>query len=115
MFGCIGWIKWHMDPTDDLYEVHKIRRGIYLNMNFKWYADGSEWSEHKKQTNVIHCECKSCNVARALNYFKQSYPYNMDVVQAEKPLGYNYSFISMLVSSGSIIYPYILQVSRLKH
>ena len=54
-------------------------------MNSKRCADGSKWSEHKKQTNTIHFECKRSDVARAQNYFKHTYPSNMTASQAEKP------------------------------
>ena len=53
-------------------------------MNYKRFADDSEWSEHKKYTNEIHFECKSRDVSRVLNYFKQTYPSKINTVQAEK-------------------------------
>ena len=56
-----------MALTDDLCEVRKRRSGIYLGMNYKRCADGNEWSEHKKQMNVIHFEYEKRNVERALN------------------------------------------------
>ena len=56
-------------------------------MNSKRCADGSEWTEHKEQTNAINFECESRDVARELNYFKQTYPSKMNAAQAEKPLG----------------------------
>ena len=56
-------------------------------MNPNFFADGSEWSEHKKQTNAIQFEWKWCDVVRELNYFKQTYPSNMTELQAGKTLG----------------------------
>ena len=55
-------------------------------MNSKWCVDGSEWSENKKQTNMIHFERKRRDVAQASNYFKQTYLSNMTAVQTEKNL-----------------------------
>ena len=83
---------------------------ISLKMNFKRFADGSEWSEHKKQTNTIHFECERRDTERALSYIKQTYSSKITTVQAEKHLGYNWYFISMVGSSGSRLDPYILQV-----
>ena len=61
-----------MALTDDFYEVHKGRNGIFLGMNTKSCADGSEWSEHKKQKNEINFEFERRNIAWELNYFKQT-------------------------------------------
>ena len=54
------------------------------------------------------------DVSRALNYFKHTQPSKMIAVQAEKTLGYNRSFISMVGSSGSRLDPSISQVFRVK-
>ena len=70
-----------MELIDDLCEVHKRRSGISLGMDSNHYADGSEWSENKKQKNAIHFECEGHNIARALNNFKQIHPYNMTAAQ----------------------------------
>ena len=83
-------------------------------MNSKQCADGSKWSEHKKQTNAIHFGYKRRDEARKLIYFKNTNPYKMTAAQAEKPLGYNCSFISVVGSSGSIIDPSILKVRHVK-
>ena len=83
-------------------------------MNSKQYVDGSKWSERKKQANANHFKCERRDVARELNYFKHTYPSKMTTVQAEKPRGYNYSFISTLGYSGSILDPYISQVFHVK-
>ena len=83
-------------------------------MNSKWCADVSEWSEHKKNMNVLHFECDRNDVSRALNYFKQTYPPKMTVVKAVKPLGYNCSFISIVGSYGPRLDPSILQVRHIK-
>ena len=88
--------------------------GLSLGMNSKQCADGIKWSEHKNQTNAINFEYKRHDVARSLKYFKQTHPYKMTVVQVEKNLVYNCSFISMLGSSGSRLDPYILQVHHVK-
>ena len=55
-------------------------------MNYKWCADGSKWSEHKKHTNAIHFECKTRNVAQLLNCFKHINPSKLVALQAEKNL-----------------------------
>ena len=83
-------------------------------MNYKQCADGSKCPEHKKQTDEIHFECKRRNVARALNYFKQTYSFKMTAEQVGKPLGYKCSFISMVGSSCSKLDPSILQVRLVK-
>ena len=69
-------------------------------MNSKPCAIVSKLSEHKKQTNAIHFECKKRNVSQELNYFKKTYPSKMNALQALKNLGYNWYFISMVGSSG---------------
>ena len=56
-FGWLGSSTWQMTFTDDICEVHKRRIRISLGMNSKQCADGSKWSEHKKQPNVINFEC----------------------------------------------------------
>ena len=56
---CFGWLgrsTWKTTLTNDMCEVHKICSGIYLGRNPKQYADGSEWSEHKKHMSMIHFE-----------------------------------------------------------
>ena len=73
-----------MELTGDLCEVNNRRIGISLRMNSKRRVDGREWSEHKKQTNAIHFECKRRNVAQVLNYFKHTYPSKLAAVQAGK-------------------------------
>ena len=113
-FGWLGQSTWQMALTNDLCEVRKIRSRISLGMNSKWCADGSEWSEHKKQINEIHFEYENRDVARALNYFKRTHPCKMIAAQAEEPLRYNCSLISMLGSSGSILDPFISQVGHVK-
>ena len=72
-----------MDIIDYLCKAHKICSIISLRMNYKQCADSSEWSEHGKQKNVIHFECKSRDVSRALIYFKHTYPSKITAVQAE--------------------------------
>ena len=81
-FMLLGQISRQMALTDDLYEVNKKRSGISSVMNYKRFADSSEWSEHQKQRNAIHFEYKKFNITRALNYFKQTYPYKMMTKQA---------------------------------
>ena len=83
-------------------------------MNSKRCVDGSELSEHKKHMNVIHFEFKRFDVAISLNYLKHTYSYKMTGVQVKKPLRYNFSFISMVGSSGSRLEPYILQFRHVK-
>ena len=83
-------------------------------MNSKQCAGGSKWPEHKKQKNEIYFEYKISDVARELNYSKQTYPSNKTTLQVEKPLGYNCSVISMLGYSGSRIDPSISQVRHIK-
>ena len=56
-------------------------------MSSKRCADGSEYSEHKKQMKEIHFEWEICNVAWVLNYFKQTYPSKLDEIKSEKNLG----------------------------
>ena len=51
-------------------------------MNLKQCAEGSEWSEHKKQANGIHFKCGRHDVERALNYFNHTYPSKMTAAQA---------------------------------
>ena len=53
-FMWLDQITWQMALTNDSCEVHKRCSGIYLGMNYKRCADGSECSEHKKQGNAIH-------------------------------------------------------------
>ena len=103
-----------MALTNDLCEVHKRRSGIPLRNNSKRCTYGSECSEYKKQTNTIHFKCERRDVARALNYFKQTYPYKMTALQPEKNLGYNCFFIYIVGSSGSILDPSMLQVHHVK-
>ena len=74
-----------MALTDDMSEVYKRRSGISLGMNTKRCADGSEWSEHRKQKNEINFEYKIRDVERALNYFKQTYYSKMTAIQVENP------------------------------
>ena len=75
-----------MALTDDLCEVHKILNVISIGMNSKRCVDGSKWSEHKKQKQLMHFECKRRDVSRALTYFKYTYPHEMTTVQARNPL-----------------------------
>ena len=103
-----------MALTNDLCELHKRHIGIYSGMNSKRYADIIEWSEHKKQTNAIHFECGRYNIERALIYFKHTYPTKMTVAQAEKSLGYNCFFISMVGSFVSRLDPSISIVCHVK-
>ena len=114
LFVWIGHGTYHMSLTNDLCKLHKGRSSISIGMNSKQYVDGSEWSEHKKHTNMIQFECKKRNVARVLKYFKYTYPSNITAVKVEKSLGYNCYFISMVGPSGYILDPSISQVLRVK-
>ena len=113
-FGWLGRSTWQMALTNSLCEVHKRRSGISFGMNSKRCTDGSEWLKHKKKTNAISFGCETRNVARALNYFKHTYPSRITAVQVVKPLGYNLSFISMVGSSVSRIDPSISQIRHVK-
>ena len=64
----------------------------------------------KKQKNAIQFEFKRHDAARALKYLKQTDPSKL----AAKPLGYNFSLISMVGSSGSILHPSISQFIHVK-
>ena len=70
---------------------------LYLGMQSKQVTDGLAWDKKNKQTNTIQFECENRYVSYALNYFKKTYPSKWKDDKNTIPLGYNISFMVLVV------------------